>query len=106
MNKAGHHNLLCWKHAICGSDLRYQLIESGYVHSCRREHLHPAGGVCTRCLKELLTDKTSDCDVLYAKNYYALEAVNRREPLRLHSEELTAQTDDQAAAVSGISATL
>jgi superfamily II DNA/RNA helicase len=33
---------------------------------------------------------------LYAKNYYATEAVNKRQPIRLHCEELTGQTDYQA----------
>ena len=94
-DKAGHHNLV-----LEARDLWVKLALPAdpvwICPSCRREHLHRAGGVCTRCLKDLLTDKTSDCDVLYAKNYYALEAISRREPLRLHSEELTAQTDDQA----------
>lgn len=93
--KAGHHNLVLearnlWIRLAIPSDPVW------ICPSCRREHLHRAGGVCTRCLNELLPNKTSDCDVLYAKNYYASEAVSRREPLRLHSEELTAQTDDQA----------
>jgi DEAD/DEAH box helicase domain-containing protein len=94
-DKAGHHNLVLearnlWVRLAVPADPVW------ICPSCRREHLHRAGGVCTRCLKDLLPNKTSDCDVLYAKNYYASEAVSRREPLRLHSEELTAQTDDQA----------
>ena len=48
--------------------------------SCRREHLHDSGGVCTHCLVELPTEATTECGALYAKNYYAFEAVNRREP--------------------------
>ena len=36
------------------------------------------------------------CSALYERNYYAKEAAELRQPLRLHSEELTAQTDDQA----------
>jgi DEAD/DEAH box helicase domain-containing protein len=64
--------------------------------SCRREHLHWAGGVCTRCLRDLDEEASGTCEDLYSRNYYAHEAVERREPLRLHSEELTAQTDDQA----------
>jgi DEAD/DEAH box helicase domain-containing protein len=63
--------------------------------SCRREHLHPAGGVCTRCLAELGQDPDARCADLHGRNYYAVEALERREPLRLHCEELTAQTDDQ-----------
>ena len=62
---------------------------------CTREHLHDAGGICTRCLRELPKSPNATCKDLHERNYYATEAVNRREPLRLHSEELTAQTDDQ-----------
>jgi hypothetical protein len=63
---------------------------------CSREHLHDAGGLCTRCLTKLHDQPDATCGDLHARNYYAAEAVHRRPPLRLHSEELTAQTDDQA----------
>jgi Lhr-like helicase len=63
--------------------------------SCRREHLHSAGGVCTRCLARLADEPDSTCADLHEHNYYATEAVERRDPIRLHCEELTAQTDDQ-----------
>lgn len=62
---------------------------------CTREHLHDAGGFCTRCRRPISTQPTATCRDLHLRNYYAAEAVARREPLRLHSEELTAQTDDQ-----------
>jgi hypothetical protein len=64
---------------------------------CTREHLHRSGGVCTRCTADLGESADSTCDALHAANYYAAEAVSRRNPIRLHCEELTAQTDDQAA---------
>jgi DEAD/DEAH box helicase domain-containing protein len=64
--------------------------------SCQREHLHGAGGVCTRCLKNLEHRPSNTCSGLYGRNYYAKEAYEHRKPIRLHSEELTAQTDDQA----------
>ena len=63
--------------------------------SCQRVHMHRAGGICTGCLAELAIDPNSQCGTLYEGNYYAKEAVERRFPLRLHCEELTAQTDDQ-----------
>jgi Lhr-like helicase len=65
--------------------------------TCSREHLHRSGGVCTRCNGDLLDAPDSTCGALHAANYYAAEAVSRRSPIRLHCEELTAQTDDQAA---------
>ncbi len=64
--------------------------------SCGRPHLHRAGGICTNCLTELPTLSNKICSDLYARNYYATETVNKRQPLRLHCEELTGQTDDQA----------
>lgn len=62
---------------------------------CRREHLHSAG-VCTNCLAPLPADPDATCADLHQRNYYAAEAVQLRQPLRLHTEELTAQSDDQA----------
>jgi DEAD/DEAH box helicase domain-containing protein len=64
--------------------------------SCGRPHLHRAGGICTHCLTQLPTDPNQTCADLHERNYYATEAVNQRQPLRLHCEELTGQTDDQA----------
>ncbi len=64
--------------------------------SCQRPHLHPAGGICTNCLTHLPTVANKECRDLYARNYYATEAANKRQPVRLHCEELTGQTDDQA----------
>ncbi len=63
--------------------------------SCRREHLHTAG-VCTNCQADLPEEPTETCADLHERNYYAREAVELRQPLRLHTEELTAQSDDQA----------
>jgi DEAD/DEAH box helicase domain-containing protein len=64
--------------------------------SCGRPHLHRAGGICTNCLAKLPTLPNKQCTDLHARNYYATEAVNKRQPIRLHCEELTGQTDDQA----------
>jgi DEAD/DEAH box helicase domain-containing protein len=63
--------------------------------TCRREHLHSAG-VCTNCLRRLPDTPTGVCSDLQNANYYSKEAVELRSPLRLHCEEMTAQTDDQA----------
>ena len=61
---------------------------------CRREHLHSVG-VCTNCLELLDAFPTERCSDLHRRNCYSAEAVKLRRPLRLHCEELTAQTDDQ-----------
>lgn len=63
--------------------------------SCRRPHLHDPG-VCTGCQALLDGADRVRCEELWASHSYATEAVSFRPPLRLHSEELTAQTDDQA----------
>jgi DEAD/DEAH box helicase domain-containing protein len=63
--------------------------------SCGRVHLHRAGGICTGCLRELGKTNQFRCGDIHQTNYYAYEAMNKRKPLRLHCEELTAQTDDQ-----------
>lgn len=65
--------------------------------NCRRPHLHLGALVCTRCLTALPAAPTSTCNDIYERHYYAYEAKQRRNPIRLHCEELTAQTDDQAA---------
>ena len=63
--------------------------------SCQRVHMHRAAGICTGCLAQLNVSPDMRCEDLYRRHYYANEAVERRVPLRLHCEELTAQTDDQ-----------
>lgn len=64
--------------------------------SCRRPHLYNPS-VCTTLFCQATLDKAPDatCADLHQRNYYAKEAVELRQPLRLHSEELSAQTDDQ-----------
>jgi ATP-dependent helicase YprA (DUF1998 family) len=69
--------------------------EAWICPSCGQQHLHTAGGVCTRCCKYLPDDANAQAEDLHGRNYYATEALGRREPIRLHCEELTAQTDDQ-----------
>ena len=63
---------------------------------CRRPHLYNPG-VCTSgfCQRDLAVEPDATCANLYERNYYAKEAAERRPPIRLHAEELTAQTDDQ-----------
>ncbi len=64
--------------------------------NCQRPHLHPSGGICTNCSTPLahIPDKT--CENLWQVNYYTRPASSGYTPVRLHSEELTGQTDDQA----------
>jgi DEAD/DEAH box helicase len=57
---------------------------------CRRQHLHPAGGVCTSCLAELPSEPVA---VHTEENYYAALSLEGGDAFRLHAEELTGQTD-------------
>lgn len=63
---------------------------------CRRYHLHASAGVCTNCCADIPDNPDTVCSELWNKNYIALPASKRRLPVRLHCEELTAQSDDQA----------
>lgn len=63
--------------------------------TCRRPHLHPSAGICTWCSNSLAEAIPTTCGELRAGNYYAAEAAEGRRPIRMHCEELTAQTDDQ-----------
>ncbi len=66
-------------------------------NNCRRPHLHPSGGICTNCFASLPTTHNFICEDLWEKDYQAFTAILRKRlPIRLHSEEMTGQTDDQA----------
>lgn len=64
---------------------------------CRRVHLHESGGICSYCYSELSFDNSSikKVDELWKNNYLLLNKIKGREPIKLHCEELTGQTDDQ-----------
>lgn len=64
--------------------------------ACRRSHLYNPG-TCTSlfCIEKLGKEPDTTCAELHSRNYYAREAMGLRQPIRLHAEELTAQTDDQ-----------
>lgn len=64
---------------------------------CRRPHLYNPG-VCTSafCQTKIPSEPNGTCAGLHSRNYYAREAAELRQPIRLHAEELTDQTDDQA----------
>lgn len=65
---------------------------------CRQHHWHASAGVCGRCAANLTADPNgllSACD-LAAAHYNASEALDHSTAFRLHAEELTGQTQDQA----------
>lgn len=63
---------------------------------CRRVHLHSSAGICTSCKTKLLVKPSTTCGKIWEKNYHSSRAIRNSEPFRLHCEELTGQTDDQA----------
>jgi len=80
--------------------LNLQLADGGDpVYSCpacQRVHLHPSAGVCGHCHGPLGQVANNTCESLWSDHYYANATARDREPFRLHSEELTGQTDNQA----------
>ena len=62
---------------------------------CKRPHLHKSAGACTNCFAPLPTRPKKSCRDLWANNYLSWSASQKRPLIRLHCEELTAQTDDQ-----------
>lgn len=66
---------------------------------CQRDHLHPSAGVCTFCFSPLAAEPTPELSSrkLAVQNYISHPIVHRREPIRIHCEELSGQTDDPTA---------
>ncbi|MCX6173990.1 MAG: DEAD/DEAH box helicase [Ignavibacteriales bacterium] len=61
-----------------------------------RPHLHFSGGICTYSVTPLKLQPDSVCDDIWEENYLSYNAIKeKRQPIRLHCEELTGQTDDQ-----------
>ena len=65
---------------------------------CGRVHLHRGMGRCTNtaCLEELPTEETGKVSKLRENHFISYDIKNEpREACRIHTEELTGQTDDQ-----------
>lgn len=62
---------------------------------CSHIHLHPSAGICTNCIEQLNANSDSTCLQIWETNHLAKSAATGRIPLRIHCEELSAQTDDQ-----------
>lgn len=65
--------------------------------NCRQKSLHFSAGFCTNCGSPLNEQPSTTCNQIWESNYLALPAINNREPVRLHCEELTGQSDKPAA---------
>lgn len=62
---------------------------------CGTIHLHKSGGICVFCLKRLNQNAAGHVQELWDKNYLTVNLNKNYKPFRLHTEELTGQTDDQ-----------
>ena len=82
--------------------LRFSLAHQGddyyQCQHCGRIHLHRGMGLCTNlaCLKPLPTTPTGKVETLWHTHYISHDIyVEPHNPKRLHSEELSGQTDNQ-----------
>lgn len=63
---------------------------------CSKEHLHDSAGICIRCGEDLPTNPSQTVKDVMNHHFYAQQARKGENIYRIHSEELTGQTDDQA----------
>lgn len=63
---------------------------------CNKNHLHKSGGICSGCFKRMDSPIVIKRDVVWDENYILLNQITHRPSIRLHCEELTGQTDNQA----------
>lgn len=72
--------------------------EVGYIcPRCGRIHLHLSAGICSGCFNHLDEHNTITVEALRKRTDLMLNVVKKRPACRLHSEELSGQTDDQGS---------
>lgn len=94
LRRGGHENgRLCVRFL----DVRVALGDDSIwvCPKCSRNHLHHSAGICTYCQTDLTEQPNLACREVWRNNYLSQAVASARIPLRLHSEELTAQTDNQ-----------
>lgn len=66
--------------------------------NCTQIHWHTSGGICARCTASLTVEANGDKTALTIEqeHYYANLSKNTDFEFRIHAEELTGQTDNQA----------
>ena len=70
--------------------------EEGYVCThCGQVHLHWSAGICSGCYHPLDGKSRISVNELRKRTDLMLNVVKKREPCRLHCEELSGQTDNQ-----------
>lgn len=90
-----HHNLM-----LEIANLEIRIVDNNSVGficpQCKRVHLHISGGICSNCLNPLSANDSIAIKTLQQNNYILLNQIKGREPIKIHCEELTGQTDNQA----------
>lgn len=96
-NRGGNHD---WILRMENLDLWHAKDSDPYWECsiCGRIHLHESGGLCTNCYTKTLVRSGQNESVFDLRqwHYYAGKTASGRKAIRLHCEELTGQTDDQA----------
>ena len=70
--------------------------EKGFIcPNCGRIHLNPSAGICSGCFKRLDDNHTIQVEQLRSNTDLMINVVKGRPACRLHSEELSGQTDNQ-----------
>lgn len=94
LQNAGHANAVI---IIRHLDIKVALADDPVWNCpvCGRSHLHKSAGTCTNCLADLPDISTQVCIDVWRTNHLANAAAQGREPVRIHCEELSAQTDNQ-----------
>jgi hypothetical protein len=94
LRAGGHHNAILTSRMLV---VHVSLAEDSVwtCPSCNKKHLHYSAGICTHCNAPLNINSDAVCREIWDENYLSYAVSKKRKPIRLHCEELTAQTDDQ-----------
>ncbi|MCA9128764.1 MAG: hypothetical protein KDB22_16880 [Planctomycetales bacterium] len=100
---ASGHKAIDGGWAVVSMSFLWAKIEEGDAHpwicgKCRQTHWHASAGTCSRCFAKMATspDEFSTARQIADAHYYAHEAADPASAFRIHSEELTGQTNNQA----------
>ena len=82
------------------NNLRIKLVSRASTYfsctTCGTIHLHASAGVCVFCQNNLNDQPEAECvQDLLKKSYLTFNLLKEYTPFRLHTEELSGQTDDQ-----------
>lgn len=91
---SGNRQCFLWPHK-----LRIRCVSANDVGlicpKCGRVHLHGSAGICSGCFQHLDIHNTITVEELRKQTDLMLNVVKERPACRLHSEELSGQTDNQ-----------